>query len=120
MPRMRRADRRCDFRIVHGELVRTVKRPGGRSYQHTCSLESFADVARFTEEHAASGVTTNMLWSELDDVPCTQATVALEFLKDRGCVEVERRRCRPASECFFEDALCEWHALAHQCEMEEP
>jgi len=41
------------------------------------------------------------------------------FLKDRGCVEVQRRRCRPASECFIEDALCEWHALAYQSEMEE-
>jgi hypothetical protein len=61
-----------------------------------------------------------MLWESLEDVACTQATVALEFLKERGCVEVERRRCFPASNCFFEDALGEWHALAFQCEMEEP
>ncbi len=59
-----------------------------------------------------------MLWNELDDVPCTQATVALEFLKERGCVEVERRRCWPTSGCLFEDALCEWHALVQQCETE--
>ena len=116
MPRMRRADRECEFRMVHGVLVRTVGLPGGRSYQHTCTLESFADVARFVEEHAADGVTTGRLWDELEDVPCTQATVALEFLKERGCVEVERRRCWPATESFFEQALCEWHALAFQCE----
>jgi hypothetical protein len=60
-----------------------------------------------------------MLWERLDDVPCMQATVALEFLKDRGCVEVERRRCWPASAFVFEDALCEWHGLAFQCETED-
>jgi hypothetical protein len=103
--------------MVRGVLVRTVMLPGGRSYQHSCTLESFADVARFIEEHGREGVTTCMLWEQLD-VPCTQATVALEFLKDRGCVEVERRRCWPASGFVFEDALCEWHALAFQCETE--
>ncbi len=120
MTRARRADRRYEFRIVDGVLYRTVELPDGRSYPHTCTLESFADVARFIEEHAAEGVTTNMLWDELDDVPCTQATVALEFLKERGCVEVERRRCFPSSNAFFEDALCEWHALAFQCETVGP
>ena len=118
MPRTRRDDRQCDFRMVHGVLVRVVTLQGGRSYQHSCTLESFADVARFIEEQAAEGVTTTELWDRLDDVPCTQATVALEFLKDRGCVDVERRRCYPTSNCFFEDALCEWHALAFQCETE--
>jgi hypothetical protein len=119
MTRARRADRQCEFRMVHGVLVRTVKRSDGRSYQHSCTLESFADVARFIEEHAAEGVTTPRLWDELDDVPCTQATVALEFLKERGLVDVERRRCFPGSNVFFEHALCEWHALAFQCETEE-
>ena len=120
MPRMRRAKRQVAFRMVHGVLVRTVKLPGGRSYQHTCTLESFAEVARFIEEHGREGVTTGMLWERLEDVPSTQATVALEFLKDRGCVEVEWRRCWPASGFVFEDALCEWHALVFQGEMEEP
>jgi hypothetical protein len=90
MPRARRAERQCEFRIDRDVLVRTVKLRDGRSYQHSCSLESFADVARFIEEHAAVGVTTTILWDRLDDTPCTQATVALEFLKDRGCV------CHPA------------------------
>ena len=119
MPRTRRAERQCEFRIVDVVLYRTVELPDGRSYRHTCSLESFADVARFIDDHGAEGITTNRLWDDLDDVPCTQATVALEFLKERGCVEVERRRCFPASGSFFEDALCEWHALVFQCEMEE-
>jgi hypothetical protein len=104
---------------VDGVLYRTAELPDGRSYRHTCTLESFADVARFIEEHRAEGVTTTDLWDQLDDTPCTQATVALEFLKERGCVDVERRRCFPMSDCFFEDALCEWHSLAFQGETEE-
>jgi hypothetical protein len=84
----------------------------GKSYQHTCTLDAFAAVVHYIEDHVGEGVTTNLLWETLDYVPCTQATVALKFLKDRGCVEVEQRRCFPASTCFFEDALCEWHALA--------
>jgi hypothetical protein len=100
-------------------MYRTVALPDGRTYRHTCTFESFADVASFIEEHATQGVTTTDLWDRLDKTPCTQATVALEFLKHRGCVEVERRRCWPTSACFFEDALCEWHALAFQGEMEE-
>jgi hypothetical protein len=119
MPRTRRAERQCEFRIVDGFLYRTVELPDGRSYRHTCTLESFADVVRFIEEHGAEGITTTRLWDVLDDVPCTQATVALEFLKDRGLVDIERRRCFPTSECFLEHALCEWHALAFQCETEE-
>ncbi len=75
-------------------------------------------MARFIEVHAADGVTTTRLWDELEDVPCTQATVALEFVKDRGSVDVERRRCYLTSNCFFEDALCEWHALAYHCKTE--
>jgi hypothetical protein len=118
MSRIRRADRKCEFRIVDGVLYRTVEMPDGRSYRHTCALESFADVARFIEEHAEVGVTTTDLWDRLEATPCTQATVALEFLKDRKCVDVERRRCFPTSDCFFEDALCEWRAVAHQCEAE--
>jgi hypothetical protein len=115
----RRAERQCEFRIVDSVMYRTVAFPDGRSYHHTCTLESFADVVHFIEEHRAEGVTTTDLWDQLDDTPCMQATVALEFLKDRGCVDVERRRCFPTSTCFFEDALCEWHALAFQCETKE-
>src|SRR5262245_17472366 len=83
MTRMRRAERKYEFRIVDGVLYRTVELLEGRSYRHTCTLESFADVARYVDEHAAEGVTTTRLWDALEVVPCTQATVALEFLKDR-------------------------------------
>jgi hypothetical protein len=104
--------------MVHGVLVRVVTLQDGSSYHHSCTLESFTEVAGFIDEQAAVGVTTKELWDRLDGVPCTQATVALDFLKERGCVEVERRRCFPVSNCFFEDALCEWHALVHQSETE--
>jgi hypothetical protein len=70
MTRTRRADRKYDFRIVDGVLYRTVELPDG-------TLESFADAARFIDEHGFEGITTTRLWDELEDVPCTQATVAL-------------------------------------------
>ena len=54
MPRTRLRERQVEFRVVHGVLVRTVTLRDGRSYQHTCTLESFADVARFIEEHGRS------------------------------------------------------------------
>jgi hypothetical protein len=87
---------------VDGVLYRTVELPNERSYRHTCTLESFADVAHYIDEHATDGVTTTILWDVLEDVPCTQATVALEFLKDRGCVDVERRRCFPTPDDLAE------------------
>jgi len=114
MPRTRRAERQCEFRIVDGVLYRTVELRDSRSYRHTCTLESFADVARFIDEHGAEGVTTTRLWDKLEDVPCTQATVAFEFLKERGLINVEGRRGYPTSNCLFEHALCEWHALAYE------
>jgi hypothetical protein len=51
------------------------------------------------------------LWDGLPDVPCTQAAVALAFLKERGCIDVRRKRSYPASAILVEDALIEFHAL---------
>jgi len=38
--------------------------------------------------------------------------VALEFLKERGLVEVRHRHCYPATEDVYLDAMVEYHALA--------
>jgi hypothetical protein len=54
-----------------------------------------------------------MLWDALPDVPCTQASVALAFMKERGCLAVRYRRLFPTSDAFFADAMLEWHALEH-------
>jgi len=99
------------FRVSAGHLVRTVELQDGRSYTQRCSLEAYKEVAWCLEDHADEGVTTTSLWEALPDVPCTQASVALDFLKERGCVRTEFRRSFPASGFLFKDAMVEYHAL---------
>lgn len=111
MSRCKSAEHRQTFTVEDGRLVRTVQRKNGSSYQHRCRLDAYKAVVHYLDEHAKAGVTTNELWDGLPDVPCTQATVALAFLKERGCVEVRRRRCYPASGILLEDAMIEFHAL---------
>ncbi len=106
----RTIDQQQRFAFEDGWLVRTVIKPVGSSYQHRCSLVSYRAVAHFIDEHASDGVTTNGLWEGLPDIPCTQAAIALAFLKERGCVTIRHRRCYPASNFLVEDALTEFHA----------
>lgn len=113
MTRRSPVDERQTFTIERGHLVRTVAKPDGRTYSHRCSLASYKAIAHFIEEHAGQGVTTGMLWEAVPDVPCTQASVAVAFLKERGCLEVRQRRMFPTSRFFFEDAMTEYHALEH-------
>ena len=113
MSRRPSIDERQTFAVELGHLVRTVTTHGGGTYSHRCSLKSFKAVAHFIEEHATEGVTTTMLWDGLPDVPCTPVSVAVAFLKDRGCIDVRHRRMFPTSGCFVEDALIEFHALQH-------
>ena len=113
MPRSKRGLK--TFEVVRGYLVRTVELKDGRRYVHRCSLDAFREVAWFVEAHADEGVTTGMLWEGLPDVPCTQASVALEFMKERGCVRPASRRNYTASTFLFEDAMAEFHALAARC-----
>lgn len=101
------------FAMRHGVLVRTVVPRRGEPYVQRCDLETFTAVAYLIDERAGRGLTTQEMWDGLPDAPCTQVSVALDFLKERGCVAVECRRCYPASNFFYEDALTEWHALAH-------
>jgi len=104
-------DDRQEFIVQRGRLVRTVHTTRGGTYRHRCSLDAFQAVCRFIEEHAAEGVTCEMIWHGVPEVPCTPAAVAVAFLKERGCLVVEHRRCYPTSQVFFEDALVEFHAL---------
>jgi len=102
------------FNVELGHLVRTVTRRDGGTYSHRCSLESYKAVAHFIDENGAAGVTTGMLWEAVPDVPCTQASVAVAFMKERGCLEARYRRLFPTSAVFVEDALLEYHALEHE------
>jgi hypothetical protein len=108
---MRSVPREVRFKVQRGRLVRHVRRADGRAYTHHCSLEALQEVAWFIEAHAKDGVTTNELWRALADVPATQATVALEFLKEQRLVNTELRRNYPASSCLFEEAMVAYHAL---------
>ena len=108
---MRPVQRHVVFEVERGRLVQHVMRADGRSYTLRCTLASVQEVAWYVEAHAKDGVTTNELWDALPESPATQISVALDFLKDRGCVEVRGRRNYPASATLFEDAMTEFYAL---------
>ena len=112
MTRGQPVDERQAFTVDQGHLVRTVTRRAGGNYSHRCSLESYKAVAHFIEENASAGVTTGMLWEAVPEVPCTQASVAVAFLKERG---VRGRPLPPPVPdlglLFFEDAMVEFYAL---------
>ena len=103
------------FEVVDDHLVRTVTGPDGRSYVHRCGHEAYRRVAFAFESCPPAGLTIVTLAPSLD-LPNTQVNVALEFLKDRGCVVTRHRSNYPASDFVYEDALIEWHARAESGE----
>lgn len=109
--------RDVSFYVQDGCLVRTVTGgPGdGRSYCHRCSERNFETLAHAVAETQADGDgTTAALISQLEDLPFTQANVAMEFLKERGVVDVRHRQCYPATGDAYLDAMIEYHALAEE------
>ena len=105
------------FVIEDGCLVRTVTGDAsdGRSYDHRCQKATFEAIAHALAEVPAQGDGTSMMQlAEQEKVPYTQANVALEFLKERGIVDVRHRRCYPATADVYLDAMTEWHALAEE------
>lgn len=113
MTRTQPVDERQSFTIELGHLVRTVAKRDGSTCSHRCEQESYKAVAHFIEENAGQGVTTGSLWEAVPDVRCTQASVAVAFMKERGCLTVRQRRMFPTSRFFFEDAMVEYHGLEH-------
>jgi len=109
--RNRSREREVDFDVVDGVLERTVTFPDGRFYVHRCTRKVYEEVAYSIEERATDGVTLDPLARELD-LPHSQVNVALEYLKERGCVVTRYRRNYPASVALFEDAMIEFLALA--------
>lgn len=107
----RRDKRIIIFNVVDDHLVRTVALPDGRTYTHRCTRDVFREVAYAIEERAADGVTMEIV-AQAIDAPYTQVNVALEFMKERGCVEVRNRRTYATSGCLYEDAMCEFLFLA--------
>lgn len=109
---MRRSQRDVVFEVCRGRLVRHVRLANGRGYTQHCTLEVLEQVACLVEARGGDGVTTNELWASLPDLPCTQISIALAFLKDRGCAEARGRRSYAASATLYEDAMTEFHYLA--------
>lgn len=116
----RHRDRIVDYRVVHDVLERVVTFPhdGGRSYTHRCTRDVYREVAFAIEEAAGQfgpgapdGVTMEEIARAIN-APYTQVNVALEFMKERGCVTVHGRRSYPASKALYEDAMCEFMFLA--------
>jgi hypothetical protein len=100
------------FEVLGDHLVRTVVAADGRSYQHRCRLDAYRRVAHAVDETTADGPGLTMeTLAAGEDIPFTQANVALEFLKERGVVVARLRRAYPASSTAFEDAMIEFHAL---------
>lgn len=110
---MRRSQHDVVFEVRRGRLVRHVRFKDGRGYTQHCTLDVLKEVAWAVEERGEGGVTTGELWEALPELPCTQVSIALAFMKERGCVQTERRRSYAASKALFEDVMIEFHALAH-------
>ena len=111
---MRSRQRDVRFEVERGLLVRHVTLADGKGYVHRAELVVIKEVCWLIEQRGEDGVTTGELWDALPNLPTTQISVALDFLKDRGCVEARGRRSYPASDCLFEDAMVEFHALAEK------
>jgi len=106
----RHHERKVEFAIDDGDLVRTVTFPDGKEYVQRCKPEVYQEVAYLIEELGSAGVTLDELAARLDGRH-TQINVAKGFLLERACLEVRRRRNFATSNTFFEDAMCEFHAL---------
>ena len=109
--RTRARKRDVRFEVIDGDLVRTVAFPDRPGYVHRCRREAFEEVARTIDERGDEGFTLETL-AEATGLPSTQVNVALEFLKECGCVQTRLRRNYPASTVLFEDAMTEYYALA--------
>ncbi|MEM6503905.1 MAG: hypothetical protein AAF711_00410 [Planctomycetota bacterium] len=109
----RHRNRVVNFDVVDDHLEMKVAFPDApdRSYVHRCTRDNFREVASTIEENAAGGMTLEDLVVAMD-APYTQVNVALSFMKERGCVEVRRRRSYPASGQLYEDAMIEFMFLA--------
>ena len=103
------------FFVQDGCLVRIVAGDSGddRTYTHRCPKQAFETVAHAINETPKEGEGTSLtLVAKQENLPFTQVNVALEFLKERGLVNVRHRRCYPATADVYLDAMVEYHALA--------
>lgn len=96
-------------------LVRSVVPSRGKPYDAKSSREVLAKVSHYAQARSRGGFSTSEMWQDLD-VPKTQASTSLAFLKDRGLVEVSSRRNYPAGGEVFEHSMVEYYYLIHLAE----
>jgi hypothetical protein len=101
----------CLVRIVAGKVP--MNGAADRTYTHRCAKAVFETVAHAISEtpHEGDGTSLDRIVRQ-ENLPHTQVNVALEFLKERGLVEVRHRHCYPTTEDVYLDAMIEYHALA--------
>jgi len=112
------------FEVEDNHLIRKVVPRRGEPYEHRCSLDAYRELTWAAFDLAADGFTVESLADQVrnrsraehDDrepwASYTNAAVALAFWRERGLLDVRRRRNYVDDGFFFEDAMIEFHALA--------
>jgi hypothetical protein len=105
-----RVTRTITYSVVEdGCLRRDIRLSDGRTYTHHCTKEVYETVAYAVEDGQPH---TGQELSRTLTEPFTQVDLAFQFLKDRGILEVGRKRKSHASgKCVYEDAMVEYCAL---------
>lgn len=107
-----RRTRTVEYSADNFSLRRLVRFDDGHEYAHRCERNVYEAVALHFED--GHGHTLEELALALN-LPFTQVNVAMEFMKDRGVIEVRYKRMSyAASRCVFEDAMLEYLALVHE------
>ncbi len=112
------------FHVEDDHLIRTVVPRRGEPYEHRCPLNAYRELTWAAIDLAADGFTVETLTHQVRSRPqdkdddrqpwasYTNAAVAIAFWKERGLLDIRRRRNRVEDGAFFEDAMIEFHALA--------
>jgi len=112
------------FKVEDDHLIRRVVPRRGEPYEHRCPLASYRELTWAAIDLAADGFTVETLTHQVRSRPqdkdddrqpwasYTNAAVAIAFWKERGLLDIRRRRNRVEDGAFFENAMIEFHALA--------
>jgi hypothetical protein len=112
------------FAVEDGCLVRKVVPRRGEPYEHRCPLDAYRELAWAAIDLATDGFTVETLADQVRNRPreehddrepwasYTNAAVAIAFWKERGLLDIRRRRNHVDDGYFFEDAMIEFHVLA--------
>ena len=117
-------ERNETFAVEDGRLVRKVIPRRGKPYGHRCPLDAYRELVWAAIDLAADGFTVETLADQVRNRPrqkhddreawasYTNAAVAIAFWKERGLIDVRRRRNYVNDGYFFEDAMSEFYAQA--------